>query len=68
MELIRVAAGALNQTPLDWEGNRARIEKALHLARAQNAGLLCLPEMCITGYGCEDGFLSEGVRPRPLKA
>ena len=25
-------------------------------------GFLCLPELCISGYGCEDAFLSPGVQ------
>ena len=54
--LIRVAAVVLNQTPLDWDGNQRRIVGALRDARATGAGLVCLPELCITGYGCEDAF------------
>lgn len=62
MKLIRVAAAILNQTPLDWEGNKARIVAAIDDARRQGATILCLPEMCITGYGCEDAFLSPGLQ------
>lgn len=58
MKLIKIAAGVLNQTPLDWEGNRRRILSAIEAARAAKVGILCLPELCITGYGCEDAFLS----------
>ncbi len=56
MRLIKVATAALNQTPLDWVGNRVRISAALAEARTQGASILCLPELCITGYGCEDAF------------
>lgn len=62
MKLLKIAAGILNQTPLDWDGNRARIELAIAAARTAGASLLCLPEMCITGYGCEDAFLSPGTQ------
>jgi NAD+ synthase (glutamine-hydrolysing) len=61
MMLVRVAAAALNQTPLDWEGNRSRISACMAAARAAGVSLLCLPEMAITGYGCEDAFLARGV-------
>lgn len=54
---IRPAAVALNQTPLDWKGNLERIREAIRLAREQGASLICLPELCLTGYGCEDAFL-----------
>ncbi|RIL11539.1 MAG: NAD(+) synthase [Proteobacteria bacterium] len=59
---IRVAGAALNQTPLDWKGNLARILEAIGLARAKEVALLCLPEMCITGYGCEDAFLAKHLQ------
>lgn len=59
---VRVAAAALNQTPLDWDNNLSNILQAIREARSQNASILCLPELCITGYGCEDAFLSPGVQ------
>jgi len=62
MHLIRVAGCALNQTPLDWDGNRDRILAAIHTARLRGVSVLCLPELCITGYGCEDAFLAPGVQ------
>ncbi len=66
MRLIKVGAAALNQLPLDWEGNRARILRAISEARAQGITLLCLPELCVTGYGCEDAFHSPGVQEEAL--
>ncbi len=61
MRLLRVAAATLNQTPLDWSGNQRNIADAIDRARSEGATLLCLPELCITGYGCEDAFLSAAV-------
>lgn len=55
---LKVAGAALNQTPMDWDGNARRILEAVRLARGAGVGLLCLPELCITGYGCEDAFHS----------
>ncbi len=66
MQLIRVASVALNQTPLDWDGNSARIVAALQEARAAGASVVCLPELALTGYGCEDAFLSPGVHRTAL--
>ena len=67
MHLIRVAGCALNQTPLDWDGNRDRILAAIAAARGAEASILCLPELCITGYGCEDAFQSPGVQRMALE-
>lgn len=61
MRRFKVAAGTLNQTPLDWDGNQSRIKAAIAEARHQGIGVLCLPELCLTGYGCEDAFLSPDV-------
>ena len=62
MHLIRIGGTALNQTPLDWDGNRDRIVAAIDAARRVGVAILCLPELCITGYGCEDAFQSPGVQ------
>jgi NAD+ synthase (glutamine-hydrolysing) len=67
MQLVKVAAATLNQTPLDWDGNERRIREMLVRARNQGVSILCLPELCITGYGCEDAFLSPAVRATALE-
>jgi NAD+ synthase (glutamine-hydrolysing) len=66
MQLVKVAAATLNQTPLDWEGNERRLREMLQRARREGVGVLCLPELCISGYGCEDAFLSPAVRAASL--
>jgi NAD+ synthase (glutamine-hydrolysing) len=66
MRLVKTAAAVLNQTPLDWRGNQARILAALAAARAKGVTLVCLPELCITGYGCEDAFHARGVQEKAL--
>ena len=64
MRWINLAGSCLNQTPLDFGGNLARILKAMEAARSQGAHVLCLPEMAISGYGCEDTFFSSDVLTR----
>ncbi|MEB3222653.1 MAG: NAD(+) synthase [Candidatus Sericytochromatia bacterium] len=66
MTRLRVGAAVLNQTPLAWEQNAANIRAAIAEARAQGVTLLCLPELCITGYGCEDAFHAPGVQETAL--
>jgi NAD+ synthase (glutamine-hydrolysing) len=61
---IRLAAVALNQTPLDWAGNALRIRAAIRAARDTGATLVCLPELCLTGYGCEDAFFAPATHER----
>jgi NAD+ synthase (glutamine-hydrolysing) len=56
---IRIAAASLNQTPLDWKTNTAHIIQTIQSATSLQADILCLPELSLTGYGCEDLFLSD---------
>ena len=66
MTRIRVGAAVLNQTPMDWENNTRNILAAMEQARSAGVSVLCLPELCITGYGCEDMFHSAGVQEASL--
>jgi NAD+ synthase (glutamine-hydrolysing) len=68
MSQVLVAAAAVNQTPLAWDDNLGNIRLALSAARKANAQVLCLPELCISGYGCEDAFLGDGVLREALES
>lgn len=68
MKTVKVSASALNQIPLDWRGNVRRISDACAEARANGSRILCLPELCLTGYGCEDAFHSPGVLQSSVNA
>ena len=63
---MKIAAASLNQTPFEWENNKLNIIKAIKTAQSEQADLLCLPELCITGYGCEDLFLHEWVSNKAI--
>ncbi|MEC7754136.1 NAD(+) synthase [Roseivirga sp. UBA1976] len=66
MRTYRIGGATINQTPLDWKGNLERIKKVLVEARKNGVEILCLPELCITGYGCEDLFLSQWLPEKAL--
>lgn len=61
MKNIKVASVCLNQTPLDWSHNFENIRNALLECRKKKVQVVCLPELCISGYGCEDAFFSPFV-------
>jgi NAD+ synthase (glutamine-hydrolysing) len=67
MSFLKIAGAALNQTPIDWKNNSGNIIEAINQAKKEKIDLLCLPELCITGYGCEDLFLSEWVPARAVE-
>lgn len=62
-----IAGAALNQTPIDWDKNLENILYAIRAAQANKVDILCLPELCITGYGCEDLFLTDWVYEKALR-
>lgn len=67
MKLIKVGAAVLNQTPLAWDENQRNIVDAIRAARADGVQLLCLPELCVTGYGLEDAFHARSVHWTALR-
>ncbi|MEM0941336.1 MAG: nitrilase-related carbon-nitrogen hydrolase [Bacteroidota bacterium] len=67
MKKLKLAGACLNQTPIDWENNLKNISDAISDAKEQGVDVLCLPELCITGYGCEDLFLSEWLPESALE-
>src|SRR5882762_9092336 len=62
MRLVKVAVACVNQTPFAWDENFAHLRHAIEHARAEGVTLLCLPELAITGYGCEDAFFMDGLQ------
>lgn len=61
MRYIQVAGAGLNQTPLAFQSNLEHILQAIDKARKEGVQILCLPELSISGYGCEDTFFSKYV-------
>lgn len=57
--IVKIGGATVNQIPMDWANNTANIISVIGEAIQQNVKILCLPELCITGYGCEDMFLSD---------
>jgi NAD+ synthase (glutamine-hydrolysing) len=62
MRLVKVAVACVNQTPFDWDENFAHLKNSIEHARAEGATMLCLPELAITGYSCEDAFFMDGLQ------
>ena len=56
---IIISGAAVNQTPFDWVGNKTNIIQAIKDASKAGSKFICLPELSICGYGCEDMFLSD---------
>jgi len=56
---IRMAGAQLNQVIGDFSGNRNRILDAMAWAQEQEADVLALPELAVTGYPPEDLLLRD---------
>jgi NAD+ synthase (glutamine-hydrolysing) len=61
---LKIAGAALNQTPLDWEGNFNRIVDGISLAKKEKADIVCFQELAVTAYGCEDLHLHPWLSER----
>jgi NAD+ synthase (glutamine-hydrolysing) len=57
--MLKIGGATVNQIPFHWENNTGNILSAITAAKEQGTRILCFPELCITGYGCEDVFLSD---------
>ncbi len=68
MYLVKIGVAALNQIPLDWRGNSDRIIHVLQQARKEGVQFLGLPEMALSGYGCEDAYFSPSTSEQALAA
>ncbi len=67
MGKLKIGGACLNQIPMDWDNNVSNILSAITEAKKAKIRILCLPELAITGYGCEDMFLSEWVPEKALE-
>lgn len=64
MRNLLVAPVALNQIPGAYRSNRQNILDGLRQAANLDVEVVLFPELCITGYGCEDRFFSSGLLKR----
>lgn len=64
---MKIAGASLNQTPIDWAKNKDNIVQAINEARNLNVDLICLPELSIPSYGCQDLFLAPWVQEKSLE-
>ena len=67
MSQVRIAGACLNQTPIDWSNNLSNIKKAIAEAKENHVQILCLPELSITSYGCQDLFLNNWLLEEALE-
>ena len=65
---MKIAVAQINTTVGDFEGNAARIRKAVDAARAAGAKLVVAPEMSLSGYPAEDLWLRDDFCDRCLAA
>lgn len=64
---LKIGGACLNQIPIDWAHNIQNITRAVEAAKKEQIDILCLPELCMTGYGCEDLFLNEWLTDKALE-
>ena len=58
---IKVAAATPDVRVADCEYNATEIIRMIHEMEEQGAKVMVFPELCITGYTCQDLFLQRPV-------
>ena len=61
---IKVAAGTPQITVADCQANTRAILELIHEMEEQHAKIMVFPELCITGYTCQDLFLQRRLLDR----
>jgi NAD+ synthase (glutamine-hydrolysing) len=54
---VRIALAQINPTVGDIDANAAKVSEWIGRARAEEAGLVVFPELCVPGYPAEDLYL-----------
>ncbi|WP_061248867.1 NAD(+) synthase [Leptospira alstonii] len=54
MQSVRLTSVSLKTKVFDFQGNSDKIKRVLE--REKKSDLILFPELCISGYGCEDSF------------
>ena len=65
---IKAAAASPKIRVADCRYNAGQIQKAMQQAEEQGAQLLVLPELCLTGYTCQDLFLQQSLMEQAGRA
>lgn len=65
---IKAAAGTPDIRVADCDYNRGEIISLINKANAQGVRILILPELCITGYTCQDLFFQQALLDGALNA
>ena len=53
---VKVSVITLNQWAMDFIGNEKRIIESINTAKIEGGKIILLPELCTTGYSCQDHF------------
>ena len=65
---IKTAAASPEIRVADCQYNAAQIQKTMQQAEERGAQLLVLPELCLTGYTCQDLFLQQSLIDQAKRA
>jgi NAD+ synthase (glutamine-hydrolysing) len=64
MSTFTIGAATVNLTPMAWSSNGITVRKALRELAHRGAQIAILPELSLSGYGCEDMLLSPELHAR----
>ncbi|NBU99637.1 MAG: NAD(+) synthase, partial [Spirochaetia bacterium] len=58
----------MKTTPMDFHGNLDKILNCIDNEKSTKSDLILFPELCISGYGCEDNFYSPYIWKKSIES
>ena len=68
MKKIKLCSVSMKTTPMDFQGNLEKILNCIDNEKCENSDLILFPELCISGYACEDNFYSPYIWKESLRS
>ncbi len=67
-QFFTISTGVINTTPMDLSANSSLILNCIRKASSDGSRLVLLPELSLTGYGCEDVFYVQSFIKESMEA
>jgi NAD+ synthase (glutamine-hydrolysing) len=68
MKKIKLSAISMKTTAMDFQGNLEKILNCIENEKCVSSDLILFPELCISGYACEDNFYSPYIWKKSMES
>jgi len=68
MKKIKLSTISMKTTAMDFQGNLEKILNCIENEKCVSSDLILFPELCISGYACEDNFYSPYIWKKSMES